>query len=158
MASRDKHIIESFIPLIIDKLCKAGYFTDQITLSDINGKVWYSHHLKIITCRIVPYNVHIPSFLITPYAQMIESLGISIHIGRDAGNKPLFKLSEFKYLPSAHYLHSFTSMAHSVKEKINGWVIDISYALNAEELSLLNSSKIKNELFQRTFKRDLLIL
>jgi hypothetical protein len=138
------------VPLIISKISKAGYFVEEINLSDATDNSVYSYHLKIISSRLVPFNVYVPSFLITPHAQMLESIGLSIYIGRDTENKPIFKIIEFKYTPSSHYLHTFTSMSIKIKEKIQNCLTDISYALNAEDLSIEKILKIKQELYDRT--------
>jgi hypothetical protein len=136
--------------LIISKISKAGYFVEEINLSDATDDTVYRYHLKIISSRVVPLNVYVPSFLITPWAQMLESIGLLIHIGRDTVNNPIFKITEFKYIPSSHYLHTFTSMGLKIKEKIKDCLIDINYALNAEDLSNEKVSKIKHELYYRT--------
>jgi hypothetical protein len=156
MSKNDKCIIDLFLPLIINKLCSAGFIVEEIKLSELTEYYGsFNYHLKIITSRQVPYNVYIPSFLITPYAQMFESLGLSILIGREAENNPIFNVKEFEYIPSAQYLHSFTSMAAIVKEKVKEMIINITYALKAEELSQERLHTIRGELVERTFKQAL---
>lgn len=120
-------------------------------LSIRHNKIDNNYIIRLTTMRTIPSCVYIPSFIITPYTDMIETVGVQLIFARGTDGTIYHRIVRFDWTPTDQFISSFSGMRSGTKQVLEKWWHDTKFVMNGHIMAEKQVSIFKKELIERTY-------
>jgi len=151
MTDRDIEAVKALFPCIIKTVeQKHGGIVEDIVIYKAKGEPY--HCVKLIVSRMLPFNVYLPSYIITPNREMMETVCLLINFGRCLDGSIYDKIFNIPVSNNDYRVNSFTSYRDRIEKAYDSWWKDVKCVMDAQAHVEKQVSLFKCELMERTGK------
>lgn len=149
MTTRDIECVNALFPCIIKTIEKkhGGIVEDIVVYKHLTAPY---HCIKLTASRILPLNIYLPSYIISPNREMMETVCLTIRFGRCLDGSIYDKMINIPVSNNDFRVDSFTSYKQRIERVFDSWWKDVKCVMDAQTHVEKQVSLFKHELIERT--------
>lgn len=151
MSAHDIAIINDLIPCLVNTIQRNyGGIVEEVKMCKPSGSSY--NLIKLTVSRTLPLNIYLPSYIISPNKEMLETVCLYLSFCRGSDGTFYEKFTHNRIGYSDYRIDSFTSYRDRVFNAFTNWWKSAVFVLNGQANASNQVCLFKKELIERTVR------